>query len=333
MKKHFLIVVSILIITACGSESGNNIKKNLPESIGSPYELVIVCDNDLWETSAGDTVKNTFQESEVMLNQPESMFSIIRKRESGFKGLFTKHRNVLMLTIDTALSKTDKMMYGITYDNWAMPQVIVSLKTKDSESMKVLFEMKRDEIVNAFEDAEQSRFESKLIRYGSSDIDTLLKNNFGLYVSLPKNYKVRDIQKPDFIWLSYEMPVSSQGVVIYTYPYNGEELNSEFLISKRNEFLKRIPGQLPNTYMQTSDAFAPIEKDVVIKGREWVKLSGFWNLENDFMGGPFRNFTTIDVKNNRVVSIDCYVYSPDANKGQRNYIKQLEAVVRTFKLD
>ena len=328
----FLLFITITVI-GCDSTSSKKANKDyLTDSTGSPYELVVVCENTLWEDEVGTDIKKAFQENVPMLNQPEPKFRLMHKRMSGFKGIFTRHRNIIIFKVDSTLPQDKRMMYGVNYDQWAKPQVVVSLTTKTPELMETLFDSKKDEILNVFEEAEQVRFEKKLKAYASTTIDTLLRNNFDIEISLPKNYKVRNQIDSSFVWLSYEMPISSQGIVIYSYPYNGEELTTEFLLNKRNEFISNIPGQLPNTHMKNSNAYAPITTEMNSNGIQWTKLAGFWNVKNDFMGGPYRNYTTIDAVRNRVLSIDCYVYSPDSNKGQRNYIKQLNAVIKTIKL-
>ncbi len=330
MKRIFLFLVLVSALVSCGN-SGQK-KEVMTETTGSPYELVLVCENYLYDGELGDTLKGVFLSPELMLNQPEPKFSIVHKRNAGFTGIFKYHRNIIMMEVDTTLSDDKKLQYGILHDQWAKPQVVVVLKAQSEEMLKNLFIQKSAEIYNYLEKAEQERFVSKLVRYSDENLVKQVAEAVSVNIKLPKNYKIRNVIKPDFVWLSYEMPISSQGLVIYTYPYEGNEFNAENLIAKRNEFVKRIPGQKEGTYMQTSDAFAPIVENVMIGERKWTKLSGFWNVYNDFMGGSYRNYTTIDEANNRVVSVDCYVYSPDGNKGQRNYIKQLEAVVKTVKL-
>ena len=59
-----------------------------------------------------------------------------------------------------------------------------------------------------------------------------------------------------------------------------------------------------------------------LEGRLWVELRGFWDVKNDFMGGPFVSYTTVDTTTQRVFTIDCYVYSPKNHK--RNYMRELE---------
>jgi hypothetical protein len=49
------------------------------------------------------------------------------------------------------------------------------------------------------------------------------------------------------------------------------------------------------------------------------------------MGGPFISFIIDDVKNDRVIHIDGFVYAPQFKK--RDYIRQLEAILHSIKMD
>ena len=53
------------------------------------------------------------------------------------------------------------------------------------------------------------------------------------------------------------------------------------------------------------------------------------DVENNFMGGPFISYSSVDIANRRVVTIDCYVFSPKNPK--RNLMRQLENLVYTVK--
>ncbi|MCB0408861.1 MAG: DUF4837 family protein [Flavobacteriales bacterium] len=55
-----------------------------------------------------------------------------------------------------------------------------------------------------------------------------------------------------------------------------------------------------------------------------------WYVKGDFMGGPFINYTFVDEKRNKVISIDGYVYAPRFDK--REYLRELEALIRSIKL-
>jgi hypothetical protein len=59
-------------------------------------------------------------------------------------------------------------------------------------------------------------------------------------------------------------------------------------------------------------------------------LRGLWKLENAFMGGPFINISLLDENRNRVVTVDAFVYAPGLDK--RNYVREVEAILNTFKI-
>lgn len=322
MKKIVLFTMFIAILFGCKEE-----KKFVPESTGSPYETIVVCNDVMWKGVVGDTVRGILLENEELLNMPEPKFSIVRRKPETFKNIFLRHRNIIIFKEDN--SRSDGNM-TIERNLWATPQIVITLTAASADEFFDLFIQRSSQIMTLLNEEEQQRFEAKIIANAAVGIKDSMINTVGFSVSVPKSYKIRNAIYPYFMWLSYEMPISSQGLVLYTYPYNGEELSLDILIKMRDEYTKLIPGQLPDSHMKTSDAFDPSLEDVVFNNMNWKKMRGFWNVENDFMGGPFSNFTTIDTVNNRVISIDCYVYSPDGNKGQRNYIKQLEAVVRTI---
>ncbi len=54
-------------------------------------------------------------------------------------------------------------------------------------------------------------------------------------------------------------------------------------------------------------------------------MRGVWNVEHDFMGGPFVSYTFVDPGNNQIVTIYGYVYHP--NKKKRNLLRQVEAIL------
>lgn len=58
-------------------------------------------------------------------------------------------------------------------------------------------------------------------------------------------------------------------------------------------------------------------------------MRGFWDVEGDFMGGPFVSYTTVDTATDRVFTLDCYVYSPKLPK--RNYMREVEHLLHLVK--
>ncbi len=148
-------------------------------------------------------------------------------------------------------------------------------------------------------------------------------------MTVPKGYILAK-QDSDFIWCRYEYPAASQGFCIYSYPYAGAgSLTPAALTAARNRFVSRIPGPAEGSHMTTSAAFEPDAHPFRLEGRAWIELRGFWDVEGDFMGGPFVSYTTVDAATNRVFTLDCYVYSPKLPK--RNFLRGVEHLLHTVK--
>lgn len=101
-----------------------------------------------------------------------------------------------------------------------------------------------------------------------------------------------------------------------------QSLTAAALTAARNQFAARIPGPSDGSYMTTSAAFEPDLRIFRLEDRTWFELRGFWDVEGDFMGGPFVSYSTVDQATGRILTLDCYVYSPKLHK--RNFVRGVE---------
>ena len=53
-------------------------------------------------------------------------------------------------------------------------------------------------------------------------------------------------------------------------------------------------------------------------------------MKNDFMAGPFLNYTVIDKKNNRLIVFEGFTYAPSVSK--RAFVFELEAIAKSMKI-
>ena len=297
-----------------------------PGSKGAAYELIVVCAQDLWEGEVGDTLRSVLLRPVEMLNQREPYFDVLRVTPDGFLKLNTMHRNVLVVNVNP--EKYDSARLVVTQDVYALGQLLLSATAPTAGEMVSLLDTERENILGAYELVEQRRNTAAYEKHGPKHISNLVTEKFGFNMLFPAGFKLAK-QTDDFIWTRYEMPKSGQGVLVYSYPYNGpEDLSEQRIIAKRNKYAALVPGPADGSYMTT--AFAKSDA-IRINGRLWIRTRGFWDVEGDFMGGPFVSFTTLDTSTNRVVTIDGYVYSPELHK--RNYIRELEHIVHTVKFE
>jgi len=82
--------------------------------------------------------------------------------------------------------------------------------------------------------------------------------------------------------------------------------------------------------MITEDAYAPFIFKTIIDNKPTIETKGIWELENDFMSGPFINYAIEDKVNNRYLVIEGYVFAPSVNK--RDYMFELESIIRSARI-
>ena len=82
--------------------------------------------------------------------------------------------------------------------------------------------------------------------------------------------------------------------------------------------------------MITEKAYLPVFKRTFIKNFESLETRGTWEVQGDFMGGPFISYMVKDTINKRTLYIEGFVFSPSQRK--RDNIIELEAIIKTLKI-
>ena len=328
MKTFYRIAfAALLVATAAGCDAFRSLTQSkLKSAQGKPYELIVACPQKEWTGEVGDTLRAIFTAPVPYLNQVEPLFDVLRVQERGLTGMVADHRNILKILVDPELKETTTaVQYNVTSD----PQIVMTLQGPSDGALVKYLSENRESLVYALEKAERDRAVKANETYGNPGIESAIFKTFGVEMKVPKGYTLA-AQKPDFIWARNEYPTASQGFFIYSYPYEGKQsLTEEALVAARNKFAAQIPGPSEGSYMITSDAFAPDYRMFRMEGRLWCELRGFWDVHGDFMGGPFVSYTTVDTATGRVLTIDCYVYSPKNHK--RNYVRGVEHLLYLLK--
>ena len=305
------------------SGCGGNTASFTADATGSPYELLAAVPQTLWEGATGDTLRHIFLQPIPVLNQEEPWFSMIRIIPSKLTGFLQKHRNILIVKVDPDQEKANTVA---AYDVYASPQIIATVTAPSEQALTEYLSENRQQLLDLYEITERNRNLAAAKKYKEPSIEKTIYEMFGMKIDIPRGYKLRNRIGNDFIWISNEYPTASQGLFIYSAPYrNREDLEVKGLVARRNEFAAKIPGPSEGSYMITAKEFEPEVRYLRINGRLWSEMRGFWDVENDFMGGPMVSYSTLDANTSNVVTIDCYVYSPKYPK--RNLLRGLEHII------
>uniref|UniRef100_UPI004057A1BD DUF4837 family protein n=1 Tax=Alistipes sp. TaxID=1872444 RepID=UPI004057A1BD len=327
----FIAIASVLSVVACDSfRSLTGTKKTAQ---GSPYEVLVVCDGREWESALGEELRQILGTPVEMLNQVEPMFDVVRITARDFKHLLPSYRNILKVLCSPDVKETTILAQ---YDVVASPQIVLTFQGSSIAAMVEYLRANGTSLLQVLEIAERNRSIEYAKKQGAKALEKMVREEFDIAMTIPNGYTFR-AEGEDFLWLSNEYPAASQGFFIYSYPFKGKAaLTTKALVEARNDFAKRIPGPSDDSYMTTVTRIPNVEDNgyvdvlpqrrvVKINGREWIELRGFWDVDGDFMGGPFVSYTTLDERSGELLTLDCYVYSP--KYGKRNFLRPLEHLV------
>ena len=92
---------------------------------------------------------------------------------------------------------------------------------------------------------------------------------------------------------------------------------------------RNIPGSEPDMYVQTDTLYTSV-KPIMVHGKYAFESRGLWFMRNDGMGGPFVSHSRVDEKNNRVVTVEGFVFAPE--KMKRGLMRRMEGALYTLLL-
>lgn len=326
MKKYLFLLTMALValtITSCSDKKG----VFTPSSSGRAYEILVVVNPDLWERPAGRALYNVLDTDVPGLPQPERSFRIMYTSPENFDTTLKLIRNIIIVDVQGIYTQA-KFKYA--RDVYAAPQLILTIQAPNQTEFEKFVNENKQVIIDFFTRAEMNRQISVLETKHNDLISTKVGSMFDSDIWLPADLngsKTGD----NFFWAGTNTATNDQNFVIYSYPYTDKDaFTKEYFIHKRDSVMKvNIPGSKAGMYMTTDSSTVEV-RPIDIHGDYTMESRGLWRMKGDFMGGPFVSHTRLDKANNRIITAEIFVYSPD--KLKRNLVRQMEASLYTLKL-
>ena len=317
------LIKSILVfITIVACDNSQNSYK--PISSGNIHTVTVVIENMLWKSKVGDHVRKVFASEFLGLPQQEPLFSLKQISPDIFSDFTRSSRNVLIVL------KRNRDTLRISKNKYAAPQVVVEILGKNNKEIISQINLHSLKAIKAFK---QGEIKEKQRRIKKSILETNELKSRHINLTLPSAYKVFKKEDLNKLWFQRETEKGSVNVMVYFIENNKliDEFN-EFKIIKLRDSISKIfvPGRNKNSYMKTEQAYKPYFFKTTIKGLKTLETRGTWEVVNDYMAGPFLNYIVQDKKNNRLIVMDGFAFSPSIQK--RQYMVELEAIFRSLKV-
>lgn len=326
MKRTQIFWIAILV--ALVSSCGNTLNKLSTSSTGRNGEVLIVSERDLWRGDLKDTITNYLTDFQYGLPQTEPKFTVFSTPMDEFNRILRPHRSILMISLDKSLPEAK---VNFIKDKWATPQVMIKLMGPTRESIIQKFWEQREAIADMFIESEYRRYQKIADNMGELGVTKQLEDKYGYSLKFPKGFSISKMNE-SFCWIRKEAKDFSHGILVYSYDYtDAKMLDAKNILYIRDTLTKaQIPGPTDSSYMAVSyKVYKPESRVIDFLGNYCVETRGLWLVENDFMGGPFVNYTFVDKASNKVISLDGYIYAPRDNK--RDMLRSVEAILHTWK--
>ena len=317
-KTLFLWLLVAVFGTSCSFK-----KKKLPDDASAAINTIaVIIDDQLWNGEVGDSIRNKFASPVLGLPQEEPLFTINQYPVKLFEGFSTDSRNIIIV------KKGNETKFEIKENEFSAPQNAVHITGKSTTEIIALLEENAPGIIQKMRDIEIAQ-NQKIFKDSLLDTKKIQKK-FNVDLLIPSKYEYV-MRRKNFIWLKSEITSGNTSIIIYQLPWHGIHSGSAVndIVRTRDSIgRKYIHGSAPATRMLTEEAYSPYFSKTTLAERKTYETKGTWQMKNDFMSGPFINYTIFDKPNKRILVLEGFCYAP--SKEKRDLMFELESIIKSI---
>ncbi len=320
MKNFLLMFFAFTTIFSCKKDENAS-----AEISGKPNAVSIIIDDELWNGEIGDSLRNKFASPVIGLPQEEPLFTLNQYPVKLLEGFMSNSRNIIII------KKEAKSRFEIIENKLPKPQNVIYISGKTVLEIQDSIQNNAIKIINKIKETEINDFQ-KLTRKSLLDSKKINKK-FNIDINIPLNYNYV-MRRSKFIWLKKEISSGSVSLIGYqiaiNHIKNEKKQLSQILKTRDSIGHLFIHGSVKNTKMLTDVSVSPFFEKTIINGRPAFETRGLWQMNNDFMSGPFINYTILDKPHNRILVLEGFCYAP--SKEKRDLIFELESIIKSINI-
>ncbi|WP_158728166.1 MULTISPECIES: DUF4837 family protein [unclassified Flavobacterium] len=292
---------------------------------GKINTISVIIEDQLWNGEVGDTIRNKFAAPVIGLPQEEPLFNINQYPVKLLEGFMTDTRAIIVV------KKTEENKFEIKKNQYASPQNVFHISGRTVGDIVTIMEQNVPQMIRMIKNAEIAA--SQKINKQSLLDPKIIENKFHTAIQVPTGY-VYVLQKRNFLWLKKEFIGGNTSLLLYQVPlekYRNDKNCSAKVIQLRDSIGSLyISGKEPHTNMITEEAYSPYFFKTKLNKYNAYETKGTWQLNNDFMSGPFINYAIVDTTYNRLLVLEGFCYSP--SKDKRDLMHELESIIKSAQI-
>lgn len=343
-------------LSSCNEEVSKRYEAK-PVALGRMNEVVLIADKDLATGAIRDSFDLYFGSSYPIMPTPEPIFDIrhFTTEELEHEPLRKELRTYVVLAdINDEDSPTTKMIKqdlgaerfreakeglltsSVGKAKWAKKQIIIYLFARGEEALAKVIREKFPAVAKRINQHDEEQLAASLfaVRNANPGLQTKIARQFGLDIRIPADFNVA-INDPEvpFLWLRKDTKDAILNMTFAKYSYTDPgQLDKDAMLALRNTIGKNyITSNTAGSYMTSNETDLPLYEYVSqLEGTYVKEIRGVWEMTKDYMGGPFVLYGIVNEAKRELIVVDVFVYA--AGKQKRNYIQQLDYLVKQSKL-
>ena len=287
-------LIIIIFFLACSTES---IKL---DSTGHSSEIVIVSNANTANNEQIEKLEKLFSSEIYGLTRFEPQFKLLNVKESNFKSIIRRHKNIIIFTDKYPTKKMNNV--------WSKNQIVWYLDYND-----INFNQKINEIFDDFYLQELKSYKAINQSNKNTKLSELLSLKYGKQFVITNNFiKAHDSDKVTVVTDNKSNNELIQHIVFFK--AENPVLSKNQLYMLTDSLSERLlKGGKLGSHVMIENLYEP----VLYKGF----YRGLWKLNKGFMGGPI----IIGYYNDLEIVTFGIIFAPNADK--RSFLKKMEAIL------
>lgn len=301
-------------------------KKRTPlvlPSNGNINTITVVMPNQLWNGTLGQTVRDMYAYPAEGLPQQEPLFDLKQIPPEIFTGFAQSSRSVLWIDLRNSIN------VRIDQNTYAQPQTVAVFTAPTTEQLTEIIVSQSSKVIERLHKQERAERLRRIQK--STYTNHGLEEKFGLTITMPSAYKTLK-EDPQASWFQRDIQNGHINLLVLSTPYDENiiaQQNLAPIIALHDSIGKAfIPGRLPNSHLITEKAYEPYMYPTTLAGKPALEIRGTWEVQGDFMAGPFVLYIVNDKANNRNLILEGFVFAP--SKAKRDDVFEAETILRSI---
>lgn len=350
MKILNLIVplIAIIVLSACEGDYR-------PKSVGAMDEVIVVMDSTQWNSETATAIRETFGRQLETVPTYETEYHLVFRDFRNNKELeqLKEFKNVIFAgtldsesnasrfiksqlseEVENRVRNEDSFAFPMP-DRWVRDQWSLILTSVDDVALAQKIKSTEDQLVNNLLDREFERRKEEVFRRGEQvAIADSLWEDHGWKLRMQHDY-VKAMDTSNVVMFRRYLERNNRWLWVWWEDgvENIDHIDSNWINTTRDSLMQiYVQGEREGSYLTTEYRRPVNTRELDLDGRlKGFETLGTWRMTNDFMGGPFVNFTYHDPATNRLFLVEYAQFAPDVNK--RRFVRQFQAMGRTFESD